>query len=272
MSSNSRITTLGTVSDINAMQDHRTSSGILVEVDDNMFLIDPGIGTIVRLSQINVQLSSLNAILISNNDIIYSNDVNAVIEHSNKSLHLIGPNDFLKHEESVLTKKHSTNLKIINADEDKRTIIRGDEIEAYANKNNSVSYKITSNKFILGYISKAKYSKSFVQKFQDSNILIINLHNINDKDSDYLDVEEIIEIIKEINPELVILNGYSRKVLENDPLDISRKMKLEIQKIKSEGKDSKPLKTQIHIAKELMIINPESYNIKLKQKKLKGFF
>ena len=83
----------------------------------------------------------------------------------------------------------------------------------------------------------------------------------------YLDVEEITELIREINPELVILNGFSKKIIESDPLDLSRKIKQELQKDKD-----RPTKTQILPAKELMIINPESYNIRLKQKNLKGFF
>ncbi|HEY9701429.1 MAG TPA: hypothetical protein V6C58_03230 [Allocoleopsis sp.] len=270
MSSNSRITTLGSCADINSMQDHRTSGGILIESDNNLMLLDPGIGSIVRLSQVKAQLNNLNSVLITSNDVIYTNDVNAVIENSGRSIYLIGPSKFLKHEESVLTKNHIKNVKTILVDSDKHTIIPSFEIEAYNNKNDSVSYKITTNKFILGYITKAKYSKFFVQKFSDANILIIALQNINDTNSDYLDYEEIIELIKEINPELVILTGFNKKIIDQDPLGISRKMKQDIQKILEEksGKNIKTIKTQIHIAKELMTINPESYNIFLKQKKL----
>jgi hypothetical protein len=270
MSSNSRITILGTVSDINAMQDHRTSAGIIIENDDSIFVIDPGIGTIVRSAQVNVPLNNINAILVSDSDIIYTNDVNAIIEHTNRDIHLISPSKFLKHDESSLTKNHSKNLKIVNVDSDKRTIIKGVEIEAYSHgsKFDSISYKITTGKYVLGYITKAKHTKSLIEKFNDTNILIMNLHNINDKGSNYLDYEEIVDIIKNVAPELVIINGFSKKVLNQDPLDLVRKMKAEIQK----DKDGKVIRTQIHVAKELMTINPEIYNIKLKQKRLKGFF
>ncbi len=171
---------------------------------------------------------------------------------------------------SILTLTHAKNLKLISIDVDeiKQTNIKNIGIEAQYNKSEAISYKITTSKYILGYITRAKYSKQFVDSFKDSNILIINFAEIvHEKNPKYLDMEEITELIREINPELVILNGFSKKTLDSDPLDLSRKIKQELQKDKVNV-----IKTQILPAKELMTINPESYNIRLKQKNLKGFF
>jgi hypothetical protein len=265
--SNSRIIVLGTVSDINALTHNRTCGGIILDVDNNQILLDPGIGTVIQSAQINVDLRRTNIMLVSSTESVYCNDINAVIEHAD-AMHLLCPKELLKHDESILTSNHAKNLKIIALDkeEHKETSIKNIDIYAQYNKSDAVSYKITTSKYVLGYITKARYSKTFVDSFKDSNILIINLTR-QEKGSKYLDTEEITELIREVNPELVILNGFNKKSLEADPLDISRKIKQELQKTKDQV-----IKTQILPAKELMIINPESYNIKLKQKSLKGFF
>jgi hypothetical protein len=267
MNTNSRIIVLGTVSDIHALGNDRTSAGIILDIDNSQILLDAGIGTITQSAQAKVDLKLTNILLISSTESVYCNDINAVIEHTN-NIHLICPKELLKHDESILTSIHAKNLKILALDkeETKQTNIKNIEIEAYYNKSDAVSYKITTSKYIIGYITKAKYNKTFVDSFKDSNILIINLTK-NEKNSKYLDVEEITELIREVNPELVILNGFNKKVINSDPLDISRKIKQELQKNKEQV-----IKTQILPAKELMMINPESYNIRLKQKNLKGFF
>jgi ribonuclease BN (tRNA processing enzyme) len=262
---NSRIIILGTVSDINAL-DNRTSAGTVLDVDGNQILIDPGIGTIVRAGQTHIDLKRTNILLITSTESVYTNDINAVIEHTN-NIHLICPKELLKHDESILTSVHAKNLKILSLDKDetKQTNIKNIEVQAYYNKSDAVSYKITTSKYVIGYITKAKYNKTFVDSFKDSNILIINL--TKQEKSKYLDFEEITELIREVNPELVILNGFNKKIIDSDPLENARKIKQELQKDKEQ-----PIKTQILPAKEGMIINPEAYNIKLKQRSLKGFF
>ena len=267
---NSRIIILGTVSDIDALDSNRTCAGIVLDVDGSQIILDPGIGTIIRTTQANIDLSRTNAILITSTESVYCNDINALIEHTTQDIHLLCPKDLLKHEESILTSNHAKNLKTISLsnEEIKQTNINGIDIQAQHNKSDAVSYKITTSKYVIGYITKAKYNRTFAESFKDSNILIINLTSLkHEKNPKYLDLEEITALIKEVNPELVVLNGFSRKILNADPLDISRKIKQELQKEKEQV-----IKTQILPAKESMIINPDAYNIKLKQKNLKGFF
>ena len=265
---NSRIIVLGTVSDISVLSNNRTCAGTILDVDNAQILIDPGIGTITQAAQAKVDLKNTSIMLITSTESVYTNDINAVIEHMNKDIHMICPKELLKHDESILTINHAKNLKILSLDKDenKQTNIKNIEIQAYYNKSDAVSYKITTSKYVIGYITKAKYNKTFVDSFKDSNILIINLTK-QDKNSKYLDFEEVTELIREVNPELVILNGFNRKIIDSDPLENARKIKQELQKDKEQ-----PIKTQILPAKELMILNPEAYNIRLKQKSLKGFF
>jgi len=269
MVNNSRIIILGTVSDIKVLNNNRTSAGLILDVDGNQILLDPGIGTVIRSTQANIDLARTNIILSSSPDTIYCNDINAVIDHTEKNIHLVCTKELLQHESSILTRQHARNLKILEVkeDEEKQTNIKNIDVSAMHTKF-GLSFKIHSSKFVLGYITKARYTKAFVDWFKDANILIINTTiTKHEKGSEYLDFEEIAAMIEEINPELVILNGFSKKIIDLDPLDVARKLKSELQKEKQSI-----IRTQILPAKELMIINPENYNIRLKQKNLKGFF
>ncbi len=249
----SQITFLGTVGDILEIKHNRTGAGIILDVDGTQILIDPGIGTIVRASQANIELKKTKIILCSSSELSRTNDLDASIEFTDKDIHLVCPKG------TGIRPEYQKHLKTVLVDEDKSTHIKNIDIDAYFYEN-SLSFKLTTPRFVLGYITKAKHSKALIEKFNDTNIFIINLYNAKKEKNDYLAPEEIRDIIKEVNPELVILNGFSKKALEADPLDISRKMKLGLN-----------TKTQIIPAKELMTINPDAYNVVLKQKKLKGF-
>jgi len=67
----------------------------------------------------------------------------------------------------------------------------------------------------------------------------------------------------------VIITGFGMKIIREDPLDFSRILKKELQeRLKADGAH---LATQIIPAKDGMQLNTEHYNIRLKQKSLKGF-
>jgi hypothetical protein len=114
------------------------------------------------------------------------------------------------------------------------------------------SLRIETQKYVLGYISSPKISKTFAEEFKDSNILVLRCESSS--------MHDMINMIEYINPELAVLTGFTKGM---DPLEITRSLRKEMQKYK--------VKTQIIAAKDQMTINPESYNIKLKQKSLKGF-
>ena len=248
----SRIIILGTASDINAMTQGRTSSGVLI---DDTILIDPGIGCVLRLLQAGINISKISTILVSNHDTVYSNDINAIIEHT-KEAHLICTPKILKYDESILTVRHSKHLKILKVENTNRTNIKGYDIESEHNKKDSLTFKISSDKYSIAYISKSYMSKQLMDLLKDSNIVIIN-HNSSE---DYLLDEDIIKIATDIEPELIILTGFDKKNSDKDTLEIARTLRT---KIKS--------RTQILPGKELMIIDPKSYNIKKKQKNLDKF-
>ncbi len=58
----------------------RSSGGIIIQIGENQFHIDPGPGALVMAKQYGVNLRENTAILVSNNKLYHANDVNAVID------------------------------------------------------------------------------------------------------------------------------------------------------------------------------------------------
>jgi len=117
------------------------------------------------------------------------------------------------------------------------------------------SFRIHTNKYVLGYISIQKITRAYAEEFKDANILVIRCETTS--------VKDMINLIEQVNPELAILTGFRKGM---DSLEFSRHVKDELKKYSKAH-----IKTQVISSKEQMLLNPDSYNIKLRQRNLKGF-
>ena len=57
-----------------------SAGGIIIQVNDNQFHIDPGPGSLFMAKQMGINLRGNTAVLASNANIYNSNDINAVID------------------------------------------------------------------------------------------------------------------------------------------------------------------------------------------------
>ncbi|MFA5796576.1 MAG: hypothetical protein WC916_00880 [Candidatus Woesearchaeota archaeon] len=126
-------------------------------------------------------------------------------------------------------------------------------------KLDSLAFKIKTHKYMLTYFTTITYTKKLAEELKDTNIIISEYSSREHT----LSKEQIVELVQQINPELYILTNFTHDV--KDPLEVTREIKRLLQE------KNIPFKTQILAAKDDMIINPESYNIKLKQKSLNQF-
>lgn len=226
--------TAGTLETINKTA--RYSSSFILEADDKMLLFNPGPGTLVRLSQEKIDIEKIDAILVSTERLININDLHAISLH-NRDLKIYSESSISHHIPNI-------DIKAINV------------------KENKLAYIIGTSRFILCHLPTGHYTKKLIEEFKDANILIIDCN-------DELEKDNLLELIEEVSPELVILTGFGLNIIKDDPLDFSRNLKKELQE---RGKvDGIHLKTQIIPAKDGMQLNTEHYNIRLKQKSLKGF-
>lgn len=236
----------------------RASGGIIIQIDENQFHIDPGPGALVMAKQYGVNLRENTALLVSNNQLYHSNDTNAVIDAMTYSG--FDKKGVLVSNKSVVngTEKSPPALSPFYRDCLERFIVLEagqrvgiNEIEIVALKTfnlekNTIGFKFITPRFTLSYSSDTKYSKQLIEEYQHSNILILNVAAPMRSDSDVLSSEDAVKIIKEVNPRLAIITHFGIKMLEGDPL-------YEVREIQ------KQTGVQTIAAKDGLVVNPISY-------------
>ncbi len=222
------IIVLGTAGDYETMKKGRAAGGIIVDAEKHI-VIDPGMGAILRAAAFKLPLEEIDIILESTTERIHTNDAEAIRDLSHAPI--ISPKDAQKKK----------------------------DIEFLPTRLESLAFKIKTTKYILAYFSRIAYHRSLLKELKDVNIII----TAYTEQEHALAKSHLVEMVEDINPELILLTGFTDNV--KDPLEVTRDIKRMLQERKI------PFKTQILAAKDGMIINPESYNIKLKQKSLNQF-
>jgi len=269
----SQIIFLGTAGDLSvASRQLRSSGGIVLQIDDLQFHIDPGPGVLNKAKEYGVNLRATTAILVSHNHLNHCNDLNALIEAMtlsglDKKGVLILNRTVAEGDDKnqpYLTKYHQSLVeKIIILEKTKKVAIDVVEIHALSAEHTdpeTVGFKFFCPRFILSYTSDTKYNRQLVEELQGSDILILNTPYPTGKAEGLnLDMESAIKIIEKVKPRLVILTHFGPEVIRNDPLVEAR----EIQK-----------KTQVQTiaAKDGSTINPEDYSAKSPQHRLSSFY
>ena len=246
----------------------RATGGIILQIEDNQFHIDPGPGAIVRAAQNNINTRANTSLLISHSHITHCNDVNAVIDamtYSGLDKHgvLISNNSVINGSEEhhpYLTKFHRNCLeKVIVIEPGQRAAVNEIEIKALYTKHtepSTVGFRLATPYFVLVYSSDTEYSPRLIEEYKGANILILNVHSPNNEPvAGNLNTADAIKIAEKVEPKLVIIQHFSKKMLEADPIQEAR----EIQK---------QTKCQAIAAKDGMIINPLIYGSKARQQTL----
>ena len=262
-----KIIFLGTAGDAIVMgKQIRSSGGFVVIVDDNQFHIDPGPGALTRAADYNVNPRNNVGVIATNSSLIRCNDVNAVIDGMTL--------DGMDVKGVVVGSERAINNGCVDEDHkekvEKSIVLRQgqrvgiNEVEIIATKtmnkdNTAIGLKFLTTKFVLGYSSDTGFSKSLIDEFKGVDIMIFNMPNMSDeKDDNKLNSEDVIKLVNEIKPKLVIITGFGIKVINANPLEVAR----EIQK---------STKIETIAAKDGLVINPVSYSVTLRQRTLNIF-
>ncbi len=250
----------------------RAAGGIILQVDDLQFHIDPGPGALINAAQHNISLRENTAVFVSSAHINQCNDVNAVIDAMtyggmDKRGVLVANKTVVNGSETIqpyLTESHRGYLeRIIVLDEGQKLAIEDIEIDAIATNNvfdpQTIGFKFYTPDIVLGYTSTTAYSKELIKAYHGCDVLILNVVNPGEEKAEgHLNTEEAKKIIMKINPKLAILNNFGIRMIKADPLYEAR----EIQKATG---------IQVLAAKDGMIVSPSSYSAKSSQKRLNLF-
>lgn len=259
-----RILFLGTGGDIAVTSKQtRASGGIIIQVDDCQFHIDPGPGALVQAARCGINVRDHTAILVSHSHLGHSNDVNALIAAMtlngiDKHGVLVASESFLK--SGFLTEFHRNCVeKILPAKPGKKIAIENIEIRVLKTdhtEQETAGFKFFTPKFVLSYTSDTAYKKELIEQYSKSDILIINHTNpFGAKKPKTLSSDDVVKIINKAKPKLTVLTHFGSKIINNNPIYEAR----EIQKQTG---------AQVIAAEDGMSIDPLSYSADMKQKTL----
>jgi len=244
-----------------------SSGGIIIQVDENQFHIDPGPNALKNTAQYGINTRANTALLVSHAHLNHFNDINAVIDAmtysgfdkkgvliANKTV--VNGNENYKAPLMPYYRDFLERFIVLEAGQ--RVGINEIEILALKTKHSeqAIGFKFFTPYFTLSYSSDTKYFPELIEEYKNSNILILNVPHLKKEEAkDNLCIEDAIKIIKEVNPRLAIIQHFGIEMVKADPLYQIR----EIQK--STG-------IQTIAAKDGMVINPLSYSVDQGQRTL----
>jgi len=246
----------------------RASGGVILEVEDNQFHINPGPGSLVRAKQFDISLRENTAVLVSNNKLINCNDINAVLEamtHAglDRKGVLLANKTVYSGDDNVLpylTEYHKSLVeKSLQLEANQKVGINDVEIRATAAKGvdpNGLGLIFFTPKFVLGYTGDTDFRSDIAEQYKECDVLILNVTNPKDvKKTGELCTETAIAFVSAAKPKLAIITHFGIKMVDADPISEAR----EIQKA---------TKVQTIAATDGLIIDPTSYSANLKTKTL----
>ncbi|MFH1440090.1 MAG: MBL fold metallo-hydrolase [Candidatus Woesearchaeota archaeon] len=249
----------------------KASGGIIVQVEDSQFHIDPGPGALVKAAEYGINLRTNTAVLCSNNCINHCNDINAVISAmslSGMDVHGVFVGNKTVINGSDIEMPFLTNYsrkcieRVISLEKGQRVGINNIEIKATATKHSddsAIGFRMLTSNFNLGYTSDTGYTKELAEDFKGVDLLILNVAKPDNLRDDFqLCTHDAARLVDEIKPKLVIITHFGIKMLEADVLSQARFIQ-------------KETKIQTLVAKDGMVVNPISYAVNLRQKTLNLF-
>jgi len=239
------------------------SGGIVIQWEGQQIHLDPGPGALVRAREEKINLRENLAVLVSTQELMHSNDVNAVLHAMTyggfdvKGV-LVGTDRFINGDTKLptLLDSHKGYVeKILPIQEGQKVAVEDFEIRGLKTFNDNIGFKIFTPEFVLAYSGLATYHKELAAEYENVDILILHVPQPGDTKGEFLNTEQAAKVIGKCQPQLVILTGFGKKMLEVDPLDEARSIQ------KATG-------VQVISAKQGLKVNPISYSAVLKQKTL----
>ncbi|MDO8481095.1 MAG: MBL fold metallo-hydrolase [Nanoarchaeota archaeon] len=207
----------------------RSSGGIVLKLGLNQFLIDPGVGAVIKAAEFGVSLRETTAILLSHTHTHHANDVNAVIEAMSydgldKKGVLIANKTALNGTEeypAVITPFHRALLeRFIAVDRNMQLAINDVEIRtltARHNEPNSIGFKFIHPDATVVYSGDTVYSLDLVEQYLGADILILNVP-YKVKTGFNLCLDDAAKILERVKPRLAVFTHFANDLHKADPL------------------------------------------------------
>ncbi len=237
----------------------RASGGIIVQVEDLQFHLDPGPGSLNKAREYGINLHNNTAILVTHNHINHCNDLNVVIDamtHAgieHRGLILSSKSVLHEQEDSLpfLTKYHQNLVeRIIPLDKNHKVgigLIEINSLPVEHTDKTAIGFKLFCPKFTLSYTGDTRLTQELLDSLAGTDILILNVpYPAKQGKGANLDTVSATKIISKIKPKVAIITHFSMEMLKADPIQEAR----EIQRVTG---------IQTIAAQDGMKISPEGF-------------
>ncbi len=218
----------------------RSSGGIILQVGDLQFHIDPGPGALNKAKEYGISLHHTTAVLVSHNHINHCNDLNAVVDAMTHggieqrglilaSKSVLQPSD---NYHPFLTKHHQSLVeKIIPVEKNHKVGVELVEIHALSVEHTdqtAVGFKFFCPKMTVAYTGDTQLTPKLLEELTGTDLLILNVPYPGESGTGMnLDVNAAVRIIDHVKPKMAILTHFGLQMLKADPIVQAR----EIQRI-----------------------------------------
>lgn len=218
----------------------RASGGIWIRINGRNILVDPGPGSLVRITENYPELDPmlLDAIIVTHRHMDHSCDLNVMIEamtyggRMRKGTVLI-PEDGLDSSEPVILKHIRDQVCEVLKWKEGTCFTLGDQTRIRAVK--LLHHGVDCFGFILeargfepaGFITDTDFREELLEPYVGCQGLVINTTLLRRIDRiDHLSIPETEKILEKISPEWAILTHFGTSILEKGPEQCIRDMNL----------------------------------------------
>ncbi len=212
----------------------RASGGIWFTLSNKNLLVDPGPGSLVRITKSRHKLdpSKIDAILLSHRHLDHSADVNVIIEAMTEGgfkrrgkLYL--PKDAIEGDDPVVLKYLRGFLdEIVILEEGGRYSLNGLEFSTpirHKHRGETYGFLFKTPKIKIAYIADTQYFEE-LSKVYKADIVIFNVIRLKPSNLDHLSIPDVKRLILEIKPRLAILNHFGMTIIKAKPWKLAEEL------------------------------------------------
>ncbi len=212
----------------------RASGGIWLSLGGTELLVDPGPGSLVRITSSRHRLdpSRLAGILLSHRHLDHAGDVNNMIEAmtlggTEPRGVLFAPRDALEGDDPVVLRYLRGFLHQIVVLSEGNTYRLGNvEFSCpvrHKHRGEVYGFRFSTPALTLSYVADTAYFPELAQYYR-ADVVVLNVVRLKPSNLDHLHVSEAEELIRAMRPRLAILTHFGMTMLKAKPWEVARKV------------------------------------------------
>ncbi|MFO7676232.1 MAG: MBL fold metallo-hydrolase [bacterium] len=212
----------------------RASGGIWLSLAGTEMLIDPGPGSLVRMTASRHRLdpASLSAVLLSHRHLDHSGDVNNVVEAmtlggTRPGGILFAPDDALGGEDPVVLQYPRQFLSRVVRLRESGTYevgaVRFSCPVRHRHRGEVYGFRFETPGRSLAYVADTAYFPELVN-FYRADVMILNVVRLEPSELDHLCADDARQIIAAVRPQLAILTHFGMTMLRARPWEVAREL------------------------------------------------